>query len=271
MAGLNIFTLTGTDRAGNTHSQVVNVTRGCSNLVPDPGFESGVSGFAAQDASSQVVQTGVSPLDGAHSLRVAINGYGNNVWWAHPFAGGTASHFGVSAHLRSDVASSSILQFCAMVYYADDTTALHCTAVSGAAGDKGVVSAELTLDPAKPLASVRIRLIQEGSDAVQFTLDDAMACLDVVAGPTGGGGGGGRWRWRRWRWKLPDAFARPRRVSRLHLRAAHGASVHLAERLRGGRSGVHAVPRDSRRRRTRPSAAILRTRIRRRTRCSCSG
>ena len=39
-----------------------------------------------------------------------------------------------------------------MVYYADDTTELSCTSVSGALGDKGVVSAELSLDPTKPLA-----------------------------------------------------------------------------------------------------------------------
>jgi hypothetical protein len=189
VAGLNTFTLTGTDRAGNTRSETVSVTKGCTNRVPDPGFESGVSGFEAQDASSQVIRTDVSPLDGAYSLSVAINGYGNNVWWTLPFAGGTASHFGVSAHLRSDLDSSSTLQFCAMVYYADGTTELSCAPVGGAAGDKGVVSAELSLDPAKPLASVNIRLIQEGGDGVRFTLDGAMACLDVITEPTGGGGG----------------------------------------------------------------------------------
>jgi len=190
VAGPNVFVVVGTDRAGNTRSETITVIKGCSNRVPDPGFESGVSGFEAQDASSQVIQSDVSPLDGAHSLGVAINGYGNNVWWTHPFAGGTASHFAVSAHLRSDLDSSSILQFCAMVYYADGTTELSCAPVSGAAGDKGVVTAELTLDAAKPLSTVNIRLVQEGSDGVRFTLDDAVACLDVITEPTGGGGGG---------------------------------------------------------------------------------
>ncbi|MGE0863336.1 MAG: hypothetical protein AB7P34_05470 [Vicinamibacterales bacterium] len=132
-----------------------------------------------------------APIEGAASLRVNITGYGNNVWWAQDFTGGRASRFSVSARLRSDVPSSSALQFCAMVYYADGTTQLHCTTVSGAAGDKGTITEALDLDPDRPLASVRIRLYQEGSDPVSFTLDAATACLDIVAPPTEPGGGSG--------------------------------------------------------------------------------
>jgi hypothetical protein len=164
---------------------------GCANLVQDPGFESGISGFEAQDASSAVTQSSDAPLEGSHSLRVAIDGYGNNVWWHYGFAGGLARHFSVSAQLRSDAASASQLQFCAMAYYADGSNALSCTPVSGSAGDKGVVSAALDLDPAKPLASVNIRLYQEGSAPVRFSLDSVTTCLDVVSAPPDGGGGDG--------------------------------------------------------------------------------
>jgi hypothetical protein len=152
-------------------------------LMQDPGFESGVSGFAAQVASSQVAQTDVAPLEGAHSLMVAINGYGDNVWWVYGFAGGLASRLSVGAHLRSDLASSSTLQFCAMAYYGDGSTGLNCADVTGAVGDKGWVSAALNLDSTKALETVRIRLIQEGSAGVRFTMDRASACLDVVAPP----------------------------------------------------------------------------------------
>jgi hypothetical protein len=169
------------DRAGNTATAEASVTIHfppvCTNLVEDPGFESGISGFTAQDDSSQVSQTSVSPLAGSYSLLASINGYGNNLWWVREF-GGTADRFKVSALLRSDLASTSDLQFCAMAYYEDGETALQCTPVSGAAGDKGVVDAEIDLDPARPLASVRIRMYQEGSDPVQFTLDTASACLE---------------------------------------------------------------------------------------------
>lgn len=166
------------------------------NLVEDPGFESGVSGFSAQDASSSVRQSANAPLAGSYSLQVSIAGYGNNVWWTRVFAGGLASEFTVSGRLRSDVSSSSSLRFCGMAYYADNTTALQCTEVAGTAGDKGAVSATLTLDPARRLSSVRIRLVQEGVAPVTFTVDDVVATLKVVEAPTtdpapGGGGDGG--------------------------------------------------------------------------------
>jgi hypothetical protein len=163
----------------------------CPNLLSDPGFEQGVSGFEAQDASSAVTQSSVAPLEGAHSLRVAINGYGNNVWWSYPFAGGLARHLTVGAHLRSDTASTSDLQFCAMAYYADGSSVDHCTTVRGSAGDKGVVSAAVDLDPVKPLASVNIRLSQLGGAPVRFSFDGVTTCLDVISGPTDGGDGGG--------------------------------------------------------------------------------
>ena len=73
------------------------------NLVEDPQFDFGDSGFSGQDESSSVVQTSDAPLEGDHSLHLGIAGYGNHVWWGHGFSGGLASAFRVSAHLRSDV------------------------------------------------------------------------------------------------------------------------------------------------------------------------
>ncbi len=133
--------------------------------MEDPQFASGASGFYAQDASSSVARTDVAPLEGAYSLHVGITGYGNNVWWTYSFAGGRASGFRASAHLRSDAASSSTLQFCVMVYYADGTE-LSCTDVDGSAGDKGTVAAALNLDSTRRLQAVHIRLIQQGGDPV---------------------------------------------------------------------------------------------------------
>jgi hypothetical protein len=157
------------------------------NLMEDPQFESGVSNFAAQDASSSIAQSAVSPLQGANSLQVKINGWGNNIWWHHDVGGQLASSLFVQAHLRSDVASGSTLSFCAMIYYADGVSDLKCTTVPGAVGDKGVVSAQLALDSTKPLQTVNIRMWQEGSDPAAFTLDEAVVNLAVV----GDGGGGG--------------------------------------------------------------------------------
>lgn len=190
------YTLTATNGTGGSATRTASVTVTAPpapvNLFADPRFEAGVSGVVAQDASSAVTQSPVAPLEGANSLRVSITGYGNNVWWIHDFAGGLARHFLVRARARSDVASSSTLMFCAMIYFADGTTTLTQVPVSGAAGDKGVVTVQTAIDPTKRLQSVRLRLIQEGGAPVTFTFDEAEAYLDVVeAPPTGGGGSGG--------------------------------------------------------------------------------
>src|SRR5262249_45893575 len=111
------------------------------NLVEDPQFDSGASGFYGQDTSSVVVRTTQNPLEGEHSLHVEIHGYGNHVWWDHDFTGGLASALRVGAHLRSDVDSASELSFRAMAYYADGNADSSCTDVNGSAGDKGTVLA----------------------------------------------------------------------------------------------------------------------------------
>ena len=162
-----------------------------ANLVDDPGFESDVSGFFPQDSSSSVTRTSASPIEGNGSLVVSITGYGNNVWWWKNYAGGLASHFSARARARSEIASSSSLQFCAMVYFEDGSAEQACTGLDGATGDKGTVSAELDLDPTKPLMGAAFRLYQEGGDPVTFAFDAAEAYLDVIAEPPNGGGNGG--------------------------------------------------------------------------------
>jgi hypothetical protein len=194
--GANPFTLVATDRAGNVREHVATITRipavpACTNMVVDPQFDIGESGFTAQDGSSIVARTEINPLEGASSLRVLITQYGNNIWWVRDFSGGRASNLAVSAHVRIDATTSSELQFCAMAYYQDGTTGLSCTAVSGTQMDHGTVSASLPLDPAKPLETVRIRMYQEGAEPLAFTLDAAFVCLDVVEEPDGGGDPGG--------------------------------------------------------------------------------
>ncbi|PYR75968.1 MAG: hypothetical protein DMF87_19165 [Acidobacteria bacterium] len=193
------ITGTATDLAGNSSmaAATVSIVSGPSapNLVEDPGFESGVSSFYAQDATSHVAQTDVSPLEGSHSLHVDTNAWGSYIWWDHGFQGGLASRLSVSGHVRFDIASSSRLKFCAMVYIAGvnwpDSPVSSCADVTGAAGDKGVVNASLDIDPTKPLEHVHIFMSQEGSEPLNFTLDSVSANLDVVADPPGDGGGGG--------------------------------------------------------------------------------
>jgi Glucodextranase, domain B len=196
--GANTFDLVALDHVGRATSRTVTITRATQPPAPfnrfsDPQFETGTSGVFAQDAITSVVRSTENPIDGRSSLRVRITRYGNNVWWTHDFNGGRASRFMAGARLRSDVNSSSSLQFCTMVYYADGSTAIECTAVSGTAGDKGQVTAEVSIDPTKRIQSVNLRMYQEGGSPVSFSVDDAVALLDVVEAPpiSGGGGSGG--------------------------------------------------------------------------------
>lgn len=158
-------------------SSPLTVNAAETNLIADSQFEFGMAGFKGQDADSSVSWSMQAPLEGAHSLRVSIAGYGKNVWSSFDAAGVHATAFTVSAHLRSDVASDSWLQFCAMAYYSDGQTALKCTSVSSEIGDKGVITTKLDLDRARPLATVHVRLFPGGSTPVTFTLDDASAYL----------------------------------------------------------------------------------------------
>ncbi|MSU34411.1 MAG: hypothetical protein EXS36_04750 [Pedosphaera sp.] len=102
---------------------------------------------------------------------MSITGYGKNVWWFYNFNGGLASHFLVCAHARLDVASSSTLQFCAMIYFADESTDITCSPLSGMVGDKGMVTAQLPIDPTKRMQSVSLRLYQEGGASVAVAVE----------------------------------------------------------------------------------------------------
>jgi hypothetical protein len=162
-----------------------------ANLVSDPYFEDNAAGFYAQDYGS-VYRSTDAPIEGAASLRLETDGWGTAHWWSFGFAG-KASSLSVAAHLRSDLESGSNLQFCAIVYYADWSTTENCTAVSGSAGDKGVIAAQVDVDPTQTLMWVNIRMFQEGSDPLRFTLDAADARLVITEQPPAGGGdqGGG--------------------------------------------------------------------------------
>jgi hypothetical protein len=166
------------------------VRRYCTNLVQDPGFEMGVSGFFAQGlpgdpGPSEVTQDPVDPLAGSYSLRIDSRSSGQNIWWNYDY-GGTGWYFGVSAHLRSDMKSDSDLLFCAMAYYAnnmngiDDEEALNCTVVTSDPADKGIVAAALNLDTARTVQRVSIRLIQSGLQDLRFTMDSVTACLNPL-------------------------------------------------------------------------------------------
>ncbi len=153
------------------------------NQVPDPGFETSTSGFWAQDSTSSVTRSTTSPIDGTASLAVAINGYGNHVWFMTPYTG-AGSSLAVAGKVRANSASASTLSFCAAAYYADGTFVEKCATASQTVGAVGIVSATLTLDATRALAKVCILLMQEGSAGIQYSLDDVSATVTTTAATT---------------------------------------------------------------------------------------
>jgi hypothetical protein len=153
-----------------------------SNLIEDPGFETSTSGFSGQDNSTVVTRSTTSPLAGASSLSVDIPDTGNSVWWFKQFRNGLARSFTISARVRSDLASSPGLNFCAGFYDINGSFTPSCTVVPGAVGDKGVVSVTVPIDPTQPLEKLAIRLEQAGQP-IRFTFDTFSAVADVVKEP----------------------------------------------------------------------------------------
>ena len=137
--------------------------------------------FGSGDGTVSVTQSTENPIAGSASLRVAIQGYGDAAWWSYPFTG-RATSFDVSARVRSNVASTSDIDFCAFIYYADGTTDSLCDTTPATVGDKGVRHVNIPLSD-KNLDSVRLRIVQVGGQAIQLSLDEAQAFMLGVVGP----------------------------------------------------------------------------------------
>lgn len=115
-----------------------------------------------------------------------MNGYGDSVLWTGrewtELSGRRSSLYTVAARVRMTSQSSSALRLCAMVDYATGGDASDCTSISATAGDKGIISVTLPLDPLRDLERVRLGLFQEGGAALSNVLIDDVSA--VLAGVT---------------------------------------------------------------------------------------
>ncbi len=154
------------------------------NLLTDPGFETGVSGFFAQNSTDSAVRSTTSPIAGTGSLKVTINGYGNNAWWTYNTSV-KASQFEVSGKVRGDtLRSGSTMQLCAAAYYAGSGSIIqNCANLSQVAGQVNTVTATLPLDSTRSLSQVAVRITLNGSGPVSYSFDDVSAVLTTGAPP----------------------------------------------------------------------------------------
>ncbi|HRK01074.1 MAG TPA: hypothetical protein PLH57_00290, partial [Oligoflexia bacterium] len=157
------------------------------NLVPDPGFESGVSNFVPNQSGTSVtwVPSGnnrIAPIAGARSIQIVTGGIGQNIYWRYSVLNHArfrrAERLEVSAHIRSDVASASDFGFCGVAKYAGTTAFVEqCQYVPASFGDKGKVTSFLQIDPTRDLDYIMIKVVQSGSAAMRLTIDSAQAVL----------------------------------------------------------------------------------------------
>ena len=155
-----------------------------TNLIADPGFESGVAGFAPKTFSDSAVRTTIKPIQGAGSLKVKINTNANEVrWGALAGAGRTsATQLKVTALARNDVTTTSRIQVCAVALYTNDVSVKSCTPASRTVGVVNTISATVNIDPARTLYRVGLHFIQEGTQAVTYSVDNVSAFLTYNAG-----------------------------------------------------------------------------------------
>ncbi len=243
---------------------------GCVNLLADPGFGVGRVGLRGPGLEQRrhAEQRRRAARRRAQPVRVAINGYGNNVWWRHGFFKRRGQ--ALRRERAPAVGRGERLRICGSARWRTTPTVrpggdLQHAAVPGAAGDKGVVSAAVDLDPAKMLESVNIRLYQEGSawcDAhagwhhglPRRDLRPRMAVETAAemggGGGDGGGGGGGTA-------SGCQAPTGPSAYPGFTVPSADRQAVHLRGRLRARESGLRdlrAVQERSGRRGRRQSA-----------------
>jgi hypothetical protein len=123
--------------------------------------------------------TQANPISGAQSLVFTTQGYGQGILWhgRRLTPAVRATSFVGSARVRVTTASTSQLCLRALIEYTGGS-ADRCTYVSGAAGDKGVVTVAVPFDVPRDVTRVRIGVYQEGGAALSgVMLDDASAVL----------------------------------------------------------------------------------------------
>ena len=159
------------------------------NLLPDPGFESGLSDFVAQSSTDSLVWTTVNPIAGNASMEVTLNSWGSNVWWTQTVSGTdlqTATSFTVQASVRAVVANAnSPFMICADAMYADSSTVTEsCTQASSVVGQVDVVSATIAIDPTLTLGQLAVRLTLQGNPSVTYYVDTASAIAQSNPAPS---------------------------------------------------------------------------------------
>jgi hypothetical protein len=146
------------------------------NLIDDPRFEVGTSGFTTDNAANVVFRSTRTPVQGRASLRANVYRAGSSVYWRETFAEpGRFQAFSVAATVRGDIVPQGVsVRLCAAA-----RTPLgvreRCTRLPLVAGRSARGQVALPLDAGVPVREIRL-LLRHGA-AARYSLDSVSARL----------------------------------------------------------------------------------------------
>lgn len=147
-----------------------------SNLISDPGFEIGNSGFYVDTSPrDSVLRSTVAPLAGKTRLQISlnkpggINVWGNDVWWDQQINETSATRLmsrgkslTVTTLVRALSSSTSSFGICAAAAYADEFVQT-CSMASRTVGSTVSRTATLTIDPNRPSSAFILECISKAA------------------------------------------------------------------------------------------------------------
>lgn len=153
------------------------VPTGSTNLIVDPGFESGTSALVAQQSSVTVTRVTANPINGLASATVAMANW-TSAGWILVTNGSVGTAFNVSAKIQVNAApSGSAIGLCANVFYSDGTNGQQCTPVANTVGVVQNLTASLSVNPLKQVRELYLQIQEGATPAVAITVDDLSAVL----------------------------------------------------------------------------------------------
>lgn len=181
---------------GSTNVTSPEVTAGSAstpNLLADPNFESGVSGFYPQSVRDSVVQTQTNPIQGEGSLAVISNQWGSTAIWQQQITSAFASQYssrGVSFTFNGKIKITKIgadvrLNACVGVSYFTGTDE-RCVAVPTTKNTVSNVTVSLPLNASNGIGHLFVRLKHTSGSPIQYLVDQASAVFTYTPGATSG-------------------------------------------------------------------------------------
>ena len=146
------------------------------NLIPDPGFSSGTSGFATDSTANAVFRSTRQPIQGPASLRAYIRRSRSTVSWQGALTSpGHYQSLKVAATLRGDIVpQGSSVRLCAAARTAEAPVE-RCAPLALVPGRAVRGQAVLRLDPAETVSEVWLKL--RHTSGARYTIDSVSARL----------------------------------------------------------------------------------------------